>query len=206
MRRDVIVVASVSCIYGLGSPEEYRSRILGLTVGEEIDQRDVLRRLVDLQYARNEVNLVRGTFRARGDTVEIHPAYDETALRVEFFGDTVERIVPFDVLTGEMGAEMEDVVVFAATHYVAGDETIQRAVGSIEVELREQLQYFEKNGKLLEAQTLLRSSSCLRLQSIAAARSARLRSNPRPVGWSRSRPHSGWRRRRPRLPFPPSHP
>jgi excinuclease ABC subunit B len=154
MRRDVIVVASVSCIYGLGSPEEYSSRILGLAVGEEIDQRDVLRRLVDLQYARNEVNLVRGTFRARGDTVEIHPAYDETALRVEFFGDTVERIVPFDVLTGEMGAEMEDVVVFAATHYVAGDETIQRAVGSIEVELREQLQYFEKNGKLLEAQRL----------------------------------------------------
>jgi excinuclease ABC subunit B len=153
-RRDVIVVASVSCIYGLGSPEEYRDRILGLAVGEEHDQRDLLRRLVDLQYARNDVNLVRGTFRARGDTVEIHPAYEETALRVEFFGDTVERIVPFDVLTGEMGAEMEDVVVFAATHYVAGEETIARAIGSIEVELRDRLHAFGAEGKLLEAQRL----------------------------------------------------
>ena len=154
MRRDVIVVASVSCIYGLGSPDEYRDRILGLAVGEQVDQRDMLRRLVDLQYARNDVNLVRGTFRARGDTVEIHPAYEEQALRVEMFGDTVERIVPFDVLTGEMGEEMEDVAVYAATHYVTGDEIIQRAVGTIEVELRERLQEFEKEGKLLEAQRL----------------------------------------------------
>jgi excinuclease ABC subunit B len=154
MRRDVIVVASVSCIYGLGSPDEYRDRILGIKVGQQVDQRDVLRRLVDLQYARNEVNLVRGTFRARGDTVEIHPAYEEQALRIELFGDTVERIVPFDVLTGEMGDEMEDVAVYAATHYVTGDDIIQRAVGSIEIELRERLQEFEKEGKLLEAQRL----------------------------------------------------
>ena len=154
MRRDVIVVASVSCIYGLGSPDEYRDRILGIKVGDQVDQRDMLRRLVDLQYARNDVNLVRGTFRARGDTVEIHPAYEEQALRVELFGDTVERIVPFDVLTGEMGDEMEDVAVYAATHYVTGDDIIQRAVGSIEVELRERLQEFEKEGKLLEAQRL----------------------------------------------------
>jgi excinuclease ABC subunit B len=154
MRRDVIVVASVSCIYGLGSPDEYRDRILGIAVGEQVDQRDVLRRLVDLQYARNDVNLVRGTFRARGDTVEIHPAYEEQALRVEMFGDTVERIVPFDVLTGEMGEEMEDVAVYAATHYVTGDDIVQRAVGSIEVELRERLQEFEREGKLLEAQRL----------------------------------------------------
>ncbi len=154
MRRDVIVVASVSCIYGLGSPDEYRDRILGLAVGEQLDQRDILRRLVDLQYARNDVNLVRGTFRARGDTVEIHPAYEEAALRVEMFGDTVERIVPFDVLTGEMGEEMEDVAVYAATHYVTGDDIIQRAVGTIEVELRERLAEFEKEGKLLEAQRL----------------------------------------------------
>ena len=154
MRSDVIVVASVSCIYGLGSPDEYRDRILGLKVGEEYEQRGLLRRLVDLQYDRNDMNLVRGTFRARGDTVEIHPAYEETALRVEFFGDTVERIVPFDVLTGEMGEEQEDVVVFAATHYVAGDETIQRAINSIEIELRERLAVFEKEGKLLEAQRL----------------------------------------------------
>ncbi len=154
MRRDVIVVASVSCIYGLGSPEEYRDRILGIAVGQQVDQRDMLRRLVDLQYARNDVNLVRGTFRARGDTVEIHPAYEEQALRVELFGDTVDRIVPFDVLTGEMGEEMEDVAVYAATHYVTGDDIIQRAVGTIEVELRERLQEFEKEGKLLEAQRL----------------------------------------------------
>jgi excinuclease ABC subunit B len=139
MRRDVIVVASVSCIYGLGSPDEYRDRILGVKVGDQVDQRDMLRRLVDLQYARNDVNLVRGTFRARGDTVEIHPAYEEQALRVELFGDTVERIVPFDVLTGEMGDEMEDVAVYAATHYVTGDDIVQRAVGSIEIELRERL-------------------------------------------------------------------
>src|ERR1700678_1513821 len=152
MRRDVILVASVSCIYGLGSPEEYRDRILGLKVGDQVDQRDILRRLVDLQYGRNDVNLVRGAFRARGDTVEIHPAYEEQALRVELFGDTIERIVPFDVLTGEMGDEQEDIAVYAATHYVTGDEIVQRAVGSIEVELRECLQYFQKEGKLLEAQ------------------------------------------------------
>jgi excinuclease ABC subunit B len=154
MREDVIVVASVSCIYGLGSPQEYQDRILGLAVGEQMDQRDMLRRLVDLQYARNDVNLVRGAFRARGDTVEIHAAYEEQALRVEMFGDTIERIVPFDVMTGEMGEEMEDVAVYAATHYVTGDEIVQRAVGTIEVELRERLAEFEKEGKLLEAQRL----------------------------------------------------
>jgi excinuclease ABC subunit B len=154
MRRDVIVVASVSCIYGLGSPEEYRDRILALTTGEQYDQRDILRRLVDLQYARNDVNLVRGTFRARGDTVEIHPAYEEQALRIEMFGDTIERIVPFDVMTGEMGDELDDIAVYAATHYVTGDEIIQRAVGTIEIELRERLQEFEQQGKLLEAQRL----------------------------------------------------
>ena len=154
MQRDVVVVASVSCIYGLGSPDEYSGRILGVQVGQQVDQRDLLRRLVDLQYSRNDVNLVRGTFRARGDTVEVHPAYEESALRIELFGDTVERIVPFDVLTGEMGDPMEDVVVFAATHYVAGDETVQRAIASIEVELRDRLAYFEREGKLLEAQRL----------------------------------------------------
>ncbi len=154
MRNDVIVVASVSCIYGLGSPEEYRDRILALRVGEDVDQRVLLRRLVDLQYDRNDLNLVRGTFRARGDTVEVHPAYEASALRIELFGDTVERIVPFDVLTGEMGEEVEEIVVFAATHYVAGDQTIQRAIASIEVELRERLAQFQSEGKLLEAQRL----------------------------------------------------
>ncbi len=154
LRRDVIVVASVSCIYGLGSPEEYRDRTLALKVGGEHEQRALLRRIVDLQYDRNDMNLVRGTFRARGDTVEIHPAYEEAAIRLEFFGDTLERIVPFDVLTGEMGEEMEDLVVFAATHYVAGDETIQRAIRSIEAELQERLAQLQGEGKLLEAQRL----------------------------------------------------
>jgi len=154
LRRDVIVVASVSCIYGLGSPDEYRDRTVALRVGEEHEQRDLLRRVVELQYDRNEMNLVRGTFRARGDTVEIHPAYEESAVRLEFFGDTLERIVPFDVMTGEMGDELEDIVVFANTHYVAGDETIQRAIATIEAELRERLAELQSEGKLLEAQRL----------------------------------------------------
>jgi excinuclease ABC subunit B len=154
LRRDVIVVASVSCIYGLGSPDEYRDRTVALRVGEEHDQRDLLRRVVELQYDRNDMNLVRGTFRARGDTVEIHPAYEESAVRLEFFGDTLDRIVPFDVMTGEMGEELEDIVIFANTHYVAGDETIQRAIASIEVELRERLAQLQSEGKLLEAQRL----------------------------------------------------
>jgi excinuclease ABC subunit B len=154
VRRDVIVVASVSCIYGLGSPAEYRDRTIALKVGEEFEQRALLRRIVDLHYDRNDMNLVRGTFRARGDTIEIHPAYEESAFRLEFFGDTLERIVPFDVLTGEMGDELEDIVVFAATHYVAGDETMQRAIASIEVELRERLGELQREGKLLEAQRL----------------------------------------------------
>ncbi len=154
LRRDVIVVASVSCIYGLGSPDEYRDRTVALRVGEEHDQRDLLRRVVELQYDRNDMNLVRGTFRARGDTVEIHPAYEESAVRLEFFGDTLDRIVPFDVMTGEMGDELEDIVVFANTHYVAGDETIQRAIASIEAELQERLAQLQSEGKLLEAQRL----------------------------------------------------
>jgi excinuclease ABC subunit B len=154
LRRDVIVVASVSCIYGLGSPAEYRDRTIALRVGEEHEQRSLLRRIVDLHYERNDVNLVRGTFRVRGDTVEIHPAYEESAIRLEFFGDTLERIVPFDVLTGSMGEELEDIVIFAATHYVAGDETMRRAIASIEAELAERLAELEGAGKRLEAQRL----------------------------------------------------
>jgi excinuclease ABC subunit B len=154
LRRDVIVVASVSCIYGLGSPEEYRDRTVTLHVGDVHEQRSLLRRVVDLHYDRNDMNLVRGTFRARGDTVEIHPAYEEAAVRLEFFGDTLERIVPFDVMTGEMGEELEDIVIFAATHYVAGDATIQRAIGTIEAELQERLAELQSEGKLLEAQRL----------------------------------------------------
>ncbi len=153
-RRDVIVVASVSCIYGLGSPEEYAQQILALAVGHEYDQRGILGRLVDMQYERNDQNLVRGKFRVRGDTIEIHPAYEEDILRVELFGDEIERISRVDPVTGELLGEVEDVVVFPATHYVAGSERMRTAIAGIEVELQERLDYFEKNGKLLEAQRL----------------------------------------------------
>lgn len=165
-RRDTIVVASVSCIYGLGSPTEYASQILSLVVGEEMEIRGLLQRLVSMQYQRNDVNLVRGKFRVRGDTLEIHPAYEEVALRVEFFGDTIERIYRFDTLTGEHFGELEDFVVFPATHYLAGDERIKKALSSIEEELAERLKYFETNGKLLEAQRLrMRTSFDLEMLS-----------------------------------------
>ena len=153
-RRDTIVVASVSAIYGLGSPEEYETQLLVLHAGEEHDQRSILRRLVDMQYERNDMNLVRGKFRVRGDTIEIHPAYDETAVRVELFGDEVERITVVDPLTGERLETLEDLVVFPATHYATSTERMQVAVGRIEKELAERLAYFEAEGKLLEAQRL----------------------------------------------------
>ena len=153
-RRDVIVVASVSCIYGLGSPEEYRENMAHVVVGEEIDQRAFLRKLVDMQYERNDVNLTRGKFRVRGDTIEVHPAYDETAVRIELFGDEVERIQVVDPLTGEQVRVLDELVVYPATHYVAGEERMQAAIKRIEAELQERLAYFEKEGKLLEAQRL----------------------------------------------------
>jgi excinuclease ABC subunit B len=154
LRRDVIVVASVSCIYGLGSPDEYRDRILALKPGDVVDQRGLLRRLVDLHYDRNDTVLARGRFRVRGDTIELHPAYEQQAVRIELFGDTIERIRQFDALTGDLGDDLEELVVFAATHYVAGDESTRRAVQSIEVELRERLAEFQAQNKLLEAQRL----------------------------------------------------
>ncbi len=153
-RPDTIVVASVSCIYGLGSPEEYSKRILHLERGTEQDQRAILRRLVDMQYERNDANLVRGKFRVRGDTVEVHPAYEETAVRIELFGDEIERITMVDMLTGEQLRELDDLVIFPATHYVAGDERMQRAIHQIEDELQQRLAFFEAEGKLLEAQRL----------------------------------------------------
>jgi excinuclease ABC subunit B len=153
-RRDVIVVASVSCIYGLGSPEEYADRILHLQRGAEQDQRAILRRLVDMQYERNDANLVRGKFRVRGDTIEVHPAYEEHAVRVELFGDEIERISTLDTLTGEKLTEPDELVIFPATHYVAGDERMRVAIGGIEAELQERLAWFEAEGKLLEAQRL----------------------------------------------------
>lgn len=153
-RRDTIVVASVSCIYGMGNPEEYRGNLLELHVGVDYDQRSILRRLVDLQYDRNDMTLGRGNFRVRGDTIEIQPAYDETVTRIEMFGDTVERITIIDALTGETVNDMSEVLIFPATHYVAGDERMRKAVVGIEHELQVRLKQFETEGKLLEAQRL----------------------------------------------------
>ena len=153
-RRDVIVVASVSCIYGLGSPDEYRDQILVLSPGETNDQRSMLSRLVAMHYERNDANLVRGKFRVRGDTIEVHPAYEEYAVRIELFGDEVERLSRFDVMTGELLGDLEELLIFPATHYVAGDERTRNAIASIEVELGERLAELEQAGKLLEAQRL----------------------------------------------------
>ena len=153
-RRDVIVVASVSCIYGLGSPDEYRDQILVLSPGETHDQRSLLSRLVTMHYERNDANLVRGKFRVRGDTIEVHPAYEEYAVRIELFGDEVERLSRFDVLTGELLGDLEELIIFPATHYVAGDERTRKAIASIEVELGERLRELDQAGKLLEAQRL----------------------------------------------------
>ena len=153
-RRDVIVVASVSCIYGLGSPEEYRDRIIVMHPGELHDQRSILTRLVDLRYERNDQNLVRGKFRVRGDTIEVHPAYEEYAVRIELYGDDVERVTRFDVMTGEILGELDELVIFPATHYVAGDERTRKAIESIEAELRVRLPELEAGGKMLEAQRL----------------------------------------------------
>jgi excinuclease ABC subunit B len=153
-RRDTIVVASVSCIYGMGDPDEYRGNLLELHVGVDYDQRSILKRLVDLQYDRNDLTLGRGNFRVRGDTIEVHPAYDETVTRFEMFGDTVERITIVDPVTGETLQDLKQTMVFPATHYVAGNERMQRAMLQIEAELQPRLKQFEKEGKLLEAQRL----------------------------------------------------
>jgi excinuclease ABC subunit B len=153
-RRDTIVVASVSCIYGMGDPDEYRGQLLELHVGVDYDMRSVLRRLVDLQYDRNDMSLGRGNFRVRGDTIEIHPAYEESVLRVEMFGDTVDRLTMIDPLTGETLRELPATVVFPATHYVTGEERMRRAMVGIEAELQERLAQFKAEGKLLEAQRL----------------------------------------------------
>src|SRR5690242_4145880 len=153
-RRDVIVVASVSCIYGLGSPEEYAGQILRVKAGERSDQRYMLKRLVEIQYERNDMNLVRGKFRVRGDTIEVHPAYEDTAVRIELFGDDVERISKFDTVTGEHLGDIDDLTIFPATHYVTSQDRLEKAMARIEAELQERLAYFEKPGKLLEAQRL----------------------------------------------------
>ncbi len=153
-RRDVLIVASVSCIFGLGSPEEYRNHVLVLEQGRDTDFDGVLRKLVDLQYERNELNLARGRFRVRGDTLEIHPADAELSYRVEFFGDTVDRITRLDPLTGELLAEVSEAWVFPNSHYVASAERMRRATETIETELAERLTALERDRKLLEAQRL----------------------------------------------------
>ncbi|MCE0487588.1 excinuclease ABC subunit UvrB [Ornithinimicrobium sediminis] len=153
-RRDVVVVASVSCIYGLGTPQEYVDRMVRLRVGDEIERDELLRRFVQMQYARNDMAFTRGTFRVRGDTVEIIPQYEELAIRVEFFGDEVERLYTLHPLTGEVVREEQEMYVFPASHYVAGPERMERAISGIEQELAAQLEQFEREGKLLEAQRL----------------------------------------------------
>jgi excinuclease ABC subunit B len=153
-RRDVIVVSTVSCIYGLGTPQEYVDRMLKLKVGDERDRDSILRRLVEIQYTRNDMTFTRGTFRVRGDTLEIFPVYEEHAVRVEFFGDVVERLMTLHPVTGEVISEDPELYVFPATHYVAGPERMERAINGIEAELEERLSTFERQGKLLEAQRL----------------------------------------------------
>jgi excinuclease ABC subunit B len=153
-RRDVVIVASVSCIYGLGGPEEYARQGLILDVGEERDQRSILRRLVDLQYERNDFDFARNKFRVRGDTIEVFPAYEERAVRISLFGDEVERIASVDPMTGEVTEELERLVLFPASHYVTSEASMKRAIAQIEVELKDRLAWLEEHGKLLEAQRL----------------------------------------------------
>ena len=153
-RRDVIVVSTVSCIYGLGTPQEYVDRMLRLRVGEERDRDSILRQLVEIQYTRNDMSFTRGTFRVRGDTLEIFPVYEEHAVRIEFFGDEIERLMTLHPLTGEVITDDNELYVFPATHYVAGAERMERAVRGIEAEHEARLAELERQGKLLEAQRL----------------------------------------------------
>ena len=153
-RRDTIVVASVSCIYGLGTPQEYVDRMLTLKVGETIERDAMLRQLVGMQYSRNDLAFTRGTFRVRGDTIEVIPQYEELAVRIEMFGDEIERLMTLHPLTGEVISDDEELYIFPASHYVAGAERMERAIAGIEAELAERLAELERTGKLLEAQRL----------------------------------------------------
>src|ERR1700733_7392660 len=153
-RRDTIVVASVSCIYGLGTPQEYVDRMLKLRKGGTIDRDALLRQLVGMQYARNDLSFTRGTFRVRGDTIEVIPVYEEMAVRIEMFGDEIERLMTLHPLTGEVISEDDELYIFPATHYVAGPARMERAIAGIEAELAERLEELERGGKLLEAQRL----------------------------------------------------
>ena len=154
-RRDVIVIASVSCIYGLGEPENFEQMMVSLRPGMEKDRDEVLRQLIDIQYDRNDMDFKRGTFRVRGDTVEIVPAdRGDTAIRVEFFGDEIDRISEIDMLTGEVKNTLNHIAIFPASHYVVPKERMEKAIRNIEIELEEQVKYFKSEGKLLEAQRI----------------------------------------------------
>jgi excinuclease ABC subunit B len=153
-RRDVVVVASVSCIYGLGTPQEYVDKMVSLRVGDTLDRDELLRRFVGMQYTRNDLAFTRGTFRVRGDTVEIIPMYEELAVRIEFFGDEIDALYTLHPMTGEIIRQEQEMYVFPASHYIAGPERMERAISGIEAELEEQLATFERQGKLLEAQRL----------------------------------------------------
>lgn len=153
-RRDTVVVSSVSCIYGLGTPEEYVARMVDLQRGMVIDRDDLLRAFVDMQYVRNDMSFTRGTFRVRGDTIEIIPVYEELAIRIEMFGDEIDQLAVLHPLTGDVIRDVDQIYLFPASHYVAGEERMKRAIKSIEDELAERLEWFESQGKLLEAQRL----------------------------------------------------
>ena len=153
-RRDVVVVSSVSCIYGLGTPQSYLDRSIVLRVGEEVERDRFLRLLVDVQYERNDIDFKRGTFRVKGDTVDIIPAYEEVAVRVEFFGDEVDSLYYIHPLTGDVISQEDEVRIFPATHYVATDERMEKAIEAIKEELADRLEELENKGKLLEAQRL----------------------------------------------------
>jgi excinuclease ABC subunit B len=153
-RRDVVVVATVSCIYGLGTPQEYVDRMIRLKVGDTIERNKLLRKFVDIQYTRNDMAFVRGTFRVRGDTIEIIPMYEELAVRIEMFGDEIEKIMTLHPLTGEIIRDESEMYIFPASHYSAGPETMERAISAIEAELAERIVEFEKQNKLLEAQRI----------------------------------------------------
>ena len=153
-RRDTVVVSSVSCIYGLGTPEEYVARMIELSRGMTIERDDLLRAFISMQYARNDLGFTRGTFRVRGDTVEIIPVYEELAIRIEMFGDEIDSLAVLHPVTGNVIKEVDHVYLFPASHYVAGEERMKRAIASIEAELEERLEWFESQGKLLEAQRL----------------------------------------------------
>jgi excinuclease ABC subunit B len=203
-RRDVLVVASVSCIYGLGSPEDYRTLVLSLRKGMVKNRQEILRRLVDIQYNRNDLDFQRGTFRVRGDTVEIYPAGStDRGVRVELFGDEIERLTEFDVLTGQAVAEMNHVAVYPARHYVVTDEKMARAIASIEAELEERLKVLRDNGKILEAYRLeqrtrqdldmLREMGyCPGIENYSRHLTGRAPGQPPTPCWTSSRGTSSW--------------